>query len=89
MNYKISNRQSAHHANANALSRFPIDTSTVENKIKESQAVEMHWIETLPLIVDQIGEETLVDKAVQMLLNAFWSIENQILRKDLLLVAWS
>lgn len=56
--YEIRFRRSADHANADALSRISLTQTWPENVIEESEAVELSYIETLPLIANELMQAT-------------------------------
>nr|XP_029714159.1 uncharacterized protein LOC109408875 [Aedes albopictus] len=66
--YEIRFRKSGNHANADAMSRFPLDISDPENEIEESDAVELSQIDTLPLTAAELGQVTAEDHTVQKLI---------------------
>ncbi|XP_055590350.1 uncharacterized protein K02A2.6-like [Uranotaenia lowii] len=66
--YQVRFRRSANHANADALSRIPLKHCDPENVIAESDIVEVHQIETLPLTATELSQATSDDNAVKILL---------------------
>ncbi|XP_058817568.1 uncharacterized protein K02A2.6-like [Topomyia yanbarensis] len=66
--YEIRFRKSAEHANVDALSRIPLKLAEADNIIEESDLVEMHQIETLPLTVAELAQATAEDLTVKNLI---------------------
>ena len=67
-NYEIEYRKSERHANADCLSRLPVDApQTVADLV---DAYQLEVIETLPVTADRIAIETRKDKSVKELLEA-------------------
>ncbi|XP_055549081.1 uncharacterized protein LOC129732308 [Wyeomyia smithii] len=66
--YKIRFRKSTDHANADAMSRFPVKLCGSENIIEESDVVEMNHIDTLPVTAEELSQATSEDKNIQTLL---------------------
>nr|XP_029714444.1 uncharacterized protein K02A2.6-like [Aedes albopictus] len=66
--YEIRFRKSASHANADALSRIPLKLADADNVIEESDLVELHQIETLPLTAAELAQATAEDSSVKKLI---------------------
>nr|XP_029711617.1 uncharacterized protein K02A2.6-like [Aedes albopictus] len=66
--YEIRFRKSANHANADALSRIPLKLADADNVIEESDLVELHQIETLPLTAAELAQATAEDSSVKKLI---------------------
>jgi len=67
-NYKIEYRSSEKHANADCLSRLPVDTPQTVADVVDAYQLEI--IETLPVTAKKIAYETQKDKDVSELLEA-------------------
>ncbi|XP_058128391.1 uncharacterized protein K02A2.6-like [Anopheles ziemanni] len=66
--YNIRFRKSADHANADAMSRMPLNTIDPEDEMEESDAIELNQIETLPLTAMELENAVAKDKQIQKLL---------------------
>ncbi|XP_058826833.1 uncharacterized protein K02A2.6-like [Topomyia yanbarensis] len=66
--YEIRFRKSVNHANADVMSRIPLEITDPENEIEESDAVELSQIDTLPLTAAELGQATDGDQSVQKLI---------------------
>ncbi|XP_018407383.1 PREDICTED: uncharacterized protein K02A2.6-like [Cyphomyrmex costatus] len=67
-NYEIEYRKSEKHANADCLSRLPVDAPQMIADVVDAYQVEV--IETLPVTANRIAAETRKDKDVSDLLQA-------------------
>ncbi|XP_055527485.1 uncharacterized protein K02A2.6-like [Wyeomyia smithii] len=67
-NYDIRYRSSKENANADAMSRLPIEDVNNRNRIEEADVIELNLIETLPVTVEELAESTREDPNVRNLL---------------------
>ncbi|XP_058839331.1 uncharacterized protein K02A2.6-like [Topomyia yanbarensis] len=66
--YNIRYRSSKENANADAMSRLPIEDVHNKNRIEEVDIIELNLIETLPVTADELAEFTKNDPNVHNLL---------------------
>lgn len=66
--FDIEYRKSADNANADALSRLP--EPAMSSGMEESDAVEIHIIESMPVTVEELSKETEKEPEVSVLINA-------------------
>ncbi|XP_058816755.1 uncharacterized protein K02A2.6-like [Topomyia yanbarensis] len=66
--YEIRFRKSTDHANADAMSRFPLLRADPDNEIEESDVIELNQIDTLPLTAAELAQATAEDQAVRNLI---------------------
>ncbi|XP_058456616.1 uncharacterized protein K02A2.6-like [Malaya genurostris] len=66
--YVIKFRPTKEHYNADAFSRLPVSTKTLDNVIEEVDLLEVNIIETLPIRVEDLAKSTAMDSTVKILL---------------------
>lgn len=67
--YDIRYRSSKENANADAMSRLPIDDLINKSRIEEVDVIELNLIETLPVTADELADFTKNDSNVNILLH--------------------
>lgn len=68
IDYDIRYQSSKENANADAMSRLPIDDVNNKNRIEEINVIELNLIETLPVTADKLANFTKDDLNVRNLL---------------------
>ncbi|XP_062538906.1 uncharacterized protein K02A2.6-like [Armigeres subalbatus] len=69
--YEIRFRKSSDHANADAMSRIPLDEADPDNLMEEADVIELNQIETLPLTAAELAQATAEDKTVRNIIQGF------------------
>ncbi|XP_053686469.1 uncharacterized protein K02A2.6-like [Sabethes cyaneus] len=68
LDYEIRYRPSKDNANADAMSRLPVQDEDNKNCIEVADVIELNQIETLPVTVDELAESMKNDSTVRNLL---------------------
>lgn len=75
--YSIRYRRSEDHGNADFLSRFPVEETSV-HLIDEPTIINLHQIQMLPIQIDQLAKETQSDPETAQLLSKLQNVDEKL-----------